>query len=116
MEHRYYPRMQISLNVDVFRRDKLLGHAQTEDISLGGMLLRNDRPSLKKNDVIRLRIRMNGEKQVMRCLVIHTSQQHAGVMMIDMSKDTSRAIIDFLKGHELPLKIALDRSEKQATT
>lgn len=119
MEHRYHPRMQISLDVDIFRRNKLLGHnflghAQAKDISPRGMLLQNDRQSLKRNDVILLQTMMNGEVQVMHCLVIHTSRQHAGVMLFDVSEDASRAIVDLLKENEFPLEMALDRLDKQA--
>jgi len=107
MEHRYYPRMPISLGVEVFRRDQLLGHAQTKDISLGGMKLQNGQPVLNRNDVIALRIWLNGEEHVMRGLVIHTSQRSAGVMLIDMSRDTSRVMFDFLREMEVPLSMSL---------
>jgi len=103
--------MRISLEVDVFRREKLLGHALTKDISLGGMMLQNDQPVLKRNDVIVLRIWMNGVEQFIRCLVIHTSNHFAGVMLIDMSKDASRAIFNFLKEMEFPLRMALGNLE-----
>lgn len=116
MEHRYYPRMKVSLEVDVFRRDKHLGHAQTKDVSLGGVLLQSDQPVLKRNDVIVLRIWMKGVEQAIRGLVIHTSQESAGVMLIDMSKEVSRAIFDYLREMDVPLKMSLGASDKYSTS
>jgi len=116
MEHRYYPRMPISVKVDLFKRDQLLGHALTKDISLGGMMLQNGQPVLNRNDVIILRIWMRGVEQFMRGLVIHCSQESAGVMLIDMNKDTSLAFFNFLKEMETPLKMALDTFDKQSAT
>jgi hypothetical protein len=107
MEHRYYPRMPISLDVDVFRRDQLLAHAQTRDISLGGMKLQHGQPVLNRNDVVVLRVWMNGEEQVMRGLVVHASQESAGVMLIDMSRDTTRNMFDFLREMDVPLRMSL---------
>ena len=116
MEHRYYPRMQISLQVDVFRREKLLGHAYTKDMSLGGMSLQTDLPMLNQNDMIILRIWMKGVEQVLRGLVVHASLKCAGIMLIDLNKDTSRTIFNFLRDMEVPLKMALGAFEKRSTS
>ena len=116
MEHRHYPRMDISIEVDLFRRDQHLGHAQTKDISLCGMMLQNDEPVLKRNDVIVLRIWMEGMEQVMHGLVIHTANKCAGVMLIDMSKDASRAIFHYLREMDGPLKKALGTMEQRSAT
>jgi hypothetical protein len=97
MEHRYYPRMPISLKVDLFKRNDRLGHAHTTDISLGGMMLKSDQLVLNRNDVIMIRIWMKGEEHVMRGLVIHASGKQAGVMLIDMSNDVSLTMFNFLK-------------------
>ena len=107
MEHRYYPRIPVSLEVDMFRRDTHLGHGLTRDISLGGMMLKNERTVLKRNDVIAIRIWINGSEQVLRGLVIHTSETQAGIMLIDMDKETLRAFFNFLREMEVPLKMAL---------
>ncbi len=107
MEHRYYPRIPVSLEVDMFRRDKHLGHGQTRDISLGGMMLQNDNTALKRNDVIAIRIWINGIEHVLRGLVIHTSEAQAGIMLIDLDKETLRAVFNFLRDMEVPLRMAL---------
>jgi hypothetical protein len=111
MEHRYYPRIPVSLEVDMFRRDKHLGHGQTRDISLGGMMLKNDRTVLKRNDVIAMRIWINGVERVFRGLVIHTSEKQAGIMLIDLDKETLRTIFNFLRDMEVPLRMALGSYE-----
>jgi hypothetical protein len=107
MEHRHYPRMQVSLEVDLYKRDQHLGHAQTKDISLGGMTLNNQQPLVKNNDLINMRLWINGEAQVMRGLVIHTDHQSAGVMLIDMDKEVTRNFFSFLQEMKVPLHSAL---------
>jgi hypothetical protein len=113
MEHRYYPRMRISTEVDIFRRDKLLAHATTRDISLGGMLLQAEPPLLNPNDLIVLRVWMKGAEQVLRGVVVHATSPYAGVRLIDMSQDASRAMFDYLREMEVPLKMALGAFEKR---
>jgi hypothetical protein len=106
--------MQISLEVDLFKRDQPLGSAITKDISLGGMMLQNDQSILHRNDLIAIRIWVHGIEQVLRGLVIHTNQNYAGVMLIDMSKDVSRAFFDFLKEMQVPLNSALGTFPKDS--
>ncbi|MEJ2611233.1 MAG: PilZ domain-containing protein [Candidatus Thiodiazotropha sp.] len=107
MEHRYYPRVKVSLKVDLFKRDKLIGRAFTKDVSLGGMLIQNNCLALSRNDVITLKVWLDGVEQVVRCLVVHTSLHSIGVMLIDMSTDVKYEIFNYLKGKEVPLRDAL---------
>jgi hypothetical protein len=107
MEHRHYPRMQVALEVDLFKRGQHLGRAQTKDISLGGMMLYNQQPLVKHNDLINMRVRINGEEQAMRGLVIHTDHESAGVMLIDMDKEVTRSFFAFLQDMRVPLHSAL---------
>jgi hypothetical protein len=108
--------MRISLEVDLYRRDQLLGHALTKDVSLGGMMLQNEQPTLNRNDLVVLRMWVNGIEQIMRGLVIYTNQNYAGVMLIDMNKEVSRAFFDFLKEMQVPLKSALGTFPKDSPT
>lgn len=110
MEHRYYPRIHISLEVDLFRRGQHIGSALTKDISLGGMMLQSEEPRLRRNDVVLLRVWIHGEEQMLRGFVIHTSQKRSGIMLIDMGKDTTRAYFNFLRDMDIPLRIALNKS------
>jgi hypothetical protein len=112
VEHRYYPRLQIALEVDVFKREQLIGHVLTKDISLGGMTLKSELPTLNRKDVIALRIWIDREEHILRGYVIHTSQEYTGVMLIDMNKTTTRALFEFLREMDIPLKNALNHTEK----
>jgi hypothetical protein len=108
--------MQISLEVDLFKRDRPLGSAITKDLSLGGMMLQNDQSILSRGELIAIRMWVNGVEQIMRGLVIHTNQNYAGVMLIDMNKEVSRAFFDFLKEMQVPLKSALGTFPKGTPT
>jgi len=99
----------------MFRRNKHLGHGKTRDVSLGGMKLQNDLPVLGRNDVIIMRIWIDGVEQELRGLVVHTDKNIAGIMLIDMSKDITHAIFNFLKGMEVPLRMALGDYKKSST-
>jgi hypothetical protein len=99
--------MQISLEVDLFKRDQPLGSTTTKDISIGGMTLQNTQSNLYTNDLIEIRIWIHGKEQFIRALVIHTRQNNAGVMLLDMKKEVSRAYFNFLNEMGVPLKVAL---------
>ncbi len=102
MEHRYYPRMPVSLEVELIKRDQPLGRVLTKDVSLSGMMLQDKQSLLNRNDLISLRLWLNGEEQIMRGLVIYTNHQHAGIMLIDMKREASLAFFNFLKELEAP--------------
>jgi hypothetical protein len=107
--------MRVSLEVDLFKRNQLLGRALTKDISLGGMMLQSKAPVLHRNDLIVMHLWVNGVEQNMHGLVIHTTNDIAGIMLIDMNRETSRTYIEFLKEMEVPLKSALGTFEKSHT-
>ena len=112
MENRYYPRIQISLEIDLVRRGRHIGSAKTKDLSLGGMTLLLDKPTLNPNDIVLLRIWIHGELQTLRGFVIYTSQAQSGVMLIGKSREATRAYFNFLRDMEVPLRSALDKSEQ----
>jgi hypothetical protein len=62
-----------------------------------------------------LRIQMKGVEQVLRGFVVHASHTGAGIMLIDLNKDTSKTIFSFLRDMEVPLKRALGTFEKSTT-
>jgi lipopolysaccharide assembly outer membrane protein LptD (OstA) len=111
VEHRYYPRIRIALDVDLFRRGQHVGNAVTKDLSLGGMMLSLDRQTLNPNDIILLRVWIQGELQTLQGFVRYTSKNQTGIMLIGMSRDATRAYFNFLRDMEIPLRIALDNSE-----
>jgi hypothetical protein len=104
--------MPISLEVDLYKRDQLLGHALTKDISIGGMMLQNNEPRLDRNDLIAIRLKLHGVEQTLRGLVIHTDRNYAGIMLVDTNKDVSRDFFEFLKEMEAPFNPALRALEK----
>lgn len=108
MEHRYYPRLKISLEVDLIRRGQHIGNALTKDLSLGGMMLLLDKHTLKPNEIVLLRVWIQGELQTLRGFVIYTSDNQTGIMLIGMSRDATRAYFNFLRDMETPLRMALD--------
>ncbi len=111
MENRYYPRIQISLEIDLIRRGQHIGSAVTKDLSLGGMTLLLDKATLSPNEIVLLRIWIHGELQTLRGFVIYTSRSQSGIMLIGMSREATRAYFNFLRDMEVPLRSALERSD-----
>ncbi|MEJ2612599.1 MAG: PilZ domain-containing protein [Candidatus Thiodiazotropha sp.] len=110
MEHRYYPRIQLSLDIDLIKRGQLVGSAVTQDLSLGGMTLLPDKSTLYPNDIVLLRIWIKGELQTLRGFVVYTSETRIGIMFIGMSREATRAYFNFLRDMQVPLRAALDES------
>lgn len=111
VENRYYPRIRISLEVDLFRKGRHIGSAVTKDLSLGGMTLLLDEPALNPNEIVLLRVWIQGELQTLRGFVIYTAEEHIGIMLIGMSKEATRAYFNFLKDMDIPLRWALDNNK-----
>jgi hypothetical protein len=107
VEHRHFPRMRVSLEVAVFRRDRLVGQLTTKDMSLSGMLLQTEPAKLNPNEMVVLRVWMKGVEHVLRGIVVHASQIGTGIMLIDMNRATWLAIFNFLRELDFPLKMAL---------
>jgi hypothetical protein len=97
VEHRYYPRKEISLEIDLFKSGQHIGRAFTKNISFGGMMLEDDQSALSLNENIMLRMWIEGALHKLSGFVIHTSQDHKGIMLIGMCNDTKRAYFNFLR-------------------
>jgi hypothetical protein len=110
VENRNYPRIRLSLSVDLVRRGRRIGSAVTEDLSLGGLALQQCTPDLKQNDIVLLRVWLHGEMQTLRGFVIYTSESKSGIMLIGMSRDATRAYFNFLRDMNIPLRMVLDKS------
>ncbi|MES9992820.1 MAG: PilZ domain-containing protein [Candidatus Thiodiazotropha sp.] len=108
MENRYYPRIRISLEVDLFRRGQHIGSAVTKDLSLGGMTLLLEKQALNPNDIVLVRVWIHGELQTLRGFVIYTAENKSGIMLIGTSRDATRAYFNFLRDMDVPLRMALD--------
>jgi hypothetical protein len=106
MEHRYYPRINIFLEVEVFKNGAHIGTATTKDISLGGMMLEYNDFFLKKNDVVGLRIWINREPKSLRGFVVESNKTHTNIMFVNMSKAAKREYLDFLREKVIGKRLA----------
>lgn len=111
MENRYYPRIRISLEVDLIRSGRHIGSAVTRDMSLGGMKLLLDQTTLNPNEIVLMRVWIEGKQQTLRGFVIYTSENHSGIMLIGTSREATRAYFNFLRNMDIPLRLALDKSK-----
>lgn len=75
------------------------------------MTLLLDEPALNPNEIVLLRVWIQGELQTLRGFVIYTAEEHIGIMLIGMSKEATRAYFNFLKDMDIPLRWALDNNK-----
>ncbi|MCG7869327.1 MAG: PilZ domain-containing protein [Candidatus Thiodiazotropha taylori] len=109
VENRYYPRIRLSMNVDLFRRGQPIGSAVTKDLSLGGLSLKLDKPALVPNDIVLIKVWMHGALQTLQGFVVYSDSQQSGVMLIGMSREATRAYFNFLRDMDIPLRMVLDK-------
>jgi hypothetical protein len=110
VENRYYPRIKLSLGVELTRRGCDIGSAVTKDLSLGGLALELDDPILNPNDIVLVKVWMQGTQQTLRGFVIYADDKKCGVMLIGMSREATRAYFNFLKEMDIPLRMVMDKS------
>ncbi|MCG7913487.1 MAG: PilZ domain-containing protein [Candidatus Thiodiazotropha weberae] len=110
MENRYFPRIRLSMKVDLIRRGQNIGSAVTQDLSLGGMALELEKPNLIPNDIVLLEVWIHGVVQTLRGFVIYTVKNKSGIMLIGMSKEATRAYFNFLRDMNIPLRMVLDKA------
>jgi hypothetical protein len=108
--NRHYPRIPLSIELDLVRRGQHIGNAVTKDLSLGGMTLLLDKPTLNPNDIVLLRVWLRGELQTLRGFVVYASETRSGIMFIGMSKEATRAYFNFLRDMGVPLRSELERA------
>ena len=113
MENRHYPRIRLSMGVELIRRGRHIGSAVTQDISLGGLALLLDKPILIPNDIVLLKVGIHGVLQTLRGFVIYTLENKSGIMLIGMSKEATRAYFNFLRDMNIPLRMVLDKASHQ---
>ncbi|MES9833027.1 MAG: PilZ domain-containing protein [Candidatus Thiodiazotropha sp. DIVDIV] len=114
VEHRYYPRMQVSLKVDIFKNDHHIGSTITKDVSLGGMKIQSDGLSTSLSGVVLLQLSIQGEQFLVSGFVVHSSRKTSGIMFYGMSRDATRAYFNFLSQLEMPLRMAFRQSYKRS--
>jgi len=112
MEHRYYPRLQMSVKIGVFKQNEFLGYFNTRDISLDGLYFKMMPVMVNPNDVVSLLLSINGDTHLQKGLVVHVSDAGAGIMMIDSDKQVIRAIFSLFDEHKMPINHALDGHDR----
>ena len=113
VEHRYYPRLDASLKVGVFKGDELLGYFTTRNISLDGLFIEMPQDVLTINDVIGILIGVNGDAHMQKGIVVHHSAQGVGVMLIDLDKQVFQGIFNLFRHQQLPIGRVLDGIDRR---
>ena len=113
MEHRYYPRLDASLKVGVFKGDELLGYFSTRNISLDGLFIETQGLDLAINDVIGILFGVNGDARMQKGIVVHRSAQGTGVMLIDLDKQVFQGIFNLFRHQQLPIGRVLDGIDRR---
>lgn len=103
MEHRYYPRLEASFKVGLFKDDEFLGCFETRDISLDGICIKMSPLGFERNDVVGLLISINGKPHMQKGMVVHASQRTVGIMMIEISKEIFQGIFNLFKARRIPM-------------
>jgi hypothetical protein len=94
MEHRYSPRVEGALDVELSCRGRHLGRYQTRNISFEGMFLETGPVDLEPNDFLDLRLKAKGRSHSMRGFVVHRSCDGVGVMVVGEHLGYCRLILD----------------------
>ena len=103
MEHRYYPRLEASFRVGVFKDDEFLGCFETRDICLDGISIKMTPLGFERNDVVGLLISINGRPHMQKGMVVHSARSIVGIMMIDVSREIFQGIFNMFKARRIPL-------------
>ncbi|MGA7979953.1 MAG: PilZ domain-containing protein [Chromatiaceae bacterium] len=94
MEHRYSPRVQGALDVEISCKGRHLGRFRTRDVSFEGMFFETGAADLEPNDFLGLSLKVNGQSYSMRGVVVHGSREGVGVMLVGEYLGYCRLILD----------------------
>lgn len=112
-EQRYFPRLRISFEVDIYRDRYLLGRFKTRNISFDGMYLETNGIAFDNNDIIGVHLALSDTTPIQRGIVTHVSRNGIGVVLIDFSKEVYLDIYMLYKERRIPLKRSLVGIESQ---
>jgi len=101
MEHRYSPRVQGALDVEISSRGRRLGGCRTRDVSFDGMFLETGPVDLQVNDLLTLHLTANGRSHRLRAAVVHRSPAGLGVMLLGASLGYCRLILEAIEAGTL---------------
>lgn len=85
MEHRYFSRLPLKMDVEIQSRGRYLGCFKTCDISFNGMSIKTESADLRENDVVGISVQFDQDETKsfkMKGLVIHHSEDACGVMFL----------------------------------
>jgi hypothetical protein len=103
MEHRYSPRVQGALDVEIFSKGRRLGRDRTRDLSFEGMFLQTGPVALQANDLLTLHLTANGRSNRLPAVVVHRSDAGVGVMLLGASLGYCRLVVEAIEGGALRL-------------
>ena len=113
-EHRYFPRLQLSIDTDIYRERCLLGHFKTRDISFDGICIETNGTTFDNNEVIGVRLSFSDKTPIQRGIVTHSSQHGTGLVLIDFSKEVYLGIYMLYKERQISLKRSMSGIESQS--
>lgn len=114
MEHRYYPRLEMSVKIGVFKQDEFMGYYNTRDISLEGLFFQMMPRIVNPNDVVGLLLSINGEAYLQKGFVVHASSAGVGIMLIEPDKQVLRALVSLYNGHKITVNHIDDGCDRQS--
>jgi hypothetical protein len=101
MEHRYSPRVQGALGVEIFSKGRRLGRCRTRDVSFDGMFLETGPVDLQVNNLLTLHLRANGRSHRLRAVVVHHSHAGVGVLLRGAGLGYCRLVLEAIEGGTL---------------
>jgi len=95
MEHRYAARRALRLDVDLYRRDELLGRFKTRNINDGGVFIETGALGLRRNDVMKVSFVTdstgNQQRRSLKAMVVHRSTDGTGMMFFGADSTSLQA-------------------------
>ena len=103
MEHRFYYRQPLDLDVKIKRRNKPELQGKCRDISLGGMFVRLRENPLSKMEPLEIELTLGTEEGIKHCClegwVVYSGPSGAGMAFNADDEDNCRPLWQFLRGH-----------------
>jgi hypothetical protein len=85
MEHRYFERLSIPVQVSIRYKNHTIDHLTAYNCSFGGMFLDAKIIGICCNDIVTLDVSMEGEDFPMQGLVVHVSDDGIGLMLLELN-------------------------------
>ncbi len=99
MHHRYFTRFDAGLSAELFHRDRSLGRFSIRDICIDGMFIETEDADLCRNDIVRVKILLSGERYTLRGLVVRRTGSGVGLMVADLDLEYYKSIAKLLAAY-----------------